>query len=147
MNEHSDQQRMERCATIASKIIATWEATNQFQYTLRAMDSIAGLELRELRGRKFLVGVGEDLTEASLAEVLTVFALLEQRGLAMQQLQGQPQGTYTAQAHIPPEFSDIEAIRILSQLRIETPHDSGQSVQWFLGKRRSGPSSAPSTES
>jgi hypothetical protein len=146
MTQNTDQARMERCATIASKIIANWEATNQFQYTLRATSPVAGLELRELRERKFLLGVGEDLAEVSLADVLTVFALLEQQGLAMQQLQGQPPGTYTGQVQIPPEFSEIEAIRILSQLRIETPHDSGEAVQWLLGKRRTDAGSAPKAE-
>jgi hypothetical protein len=139
MTENPDQQRMERCAAIASKVIANWEATNNFQYTLRATDSIAGLDLTELRKRTFKLGAGEDLTEVSLSDVLTVFALLEQQGAAIQQLRSQPQGNYTVTVQVPPEFSDVEAVRILSQLRIETPFDSGEVTQWFLGKRPPSP--------
>lgn len=135
MPENADQERMERCAAIASKILGNFEATKNPDYTLRAMDPIGGLELRELRQRKFQLGAGEDLHQVSLDEVLTVFSILEQQGAAVRQLQSQPAGDYSVSVQVPGEFSDVEALRILSQLRIETPFDSGDAVQLVLGKR------------
>lgn len=135
--ELATKQRMEHCAAIASQLMAHWEATGNFEYTLRATAAIGGLELKELRERKFVLGLGDELSELSLDEVLAVFSLLEQQGLAMQQLQNQPQGTYTFTAQVPEKFSDLEAVRILSQLKLQTPHDSGEVAQWLLGKRPS----------
>lgn len=138
MSENANQQRMEVCAAIASKLLANLEATQQPSYTLRATAPIGGQSLGDLWQHRFLLGLGEDLQEVSLNDVLTVFSLLEQQGAAVRELQNRPAGAYSVSVQVASDFSDAEALRILSQLRIETPFDEGEVVQFVRGQRPGG---------
>lgn len=134
MPDDLDSQRMERCAEIASRIIANWEATNSFDYTVRATDSVGGLDLKQLRSRTFAVGVGNDLTELPLDDALVIFSLIERHSIAQRHLASSPAGTYSVKTDLPTQFSDAEVVRLLSQLRIETPFDDGEVLRVAMGK-------------
>jgi hypothetical protein len=125
---------MQRCADIAQKIIFRWQRTNRFEYSLRATSPVEGLEISELRKRKFALGAGEeDFGELPLDDVLAIFALIERQVQALKQFQGNLPPSYRTSIQVGPDFSDDQAARILAQLRIETPHDPGKYLAVAVG--------------
>jgi hypothetical protein len=135
MADNTEQERLGRCAAIASQLLDRWQATGRMDYTVRATEAVGGLELAELLRRPFAVGVGDDLTVLPLADVLFVFSLIEKRAAAIAPLRNQPPVDYSVQVHMPGELSRAEAVRLLSQLRIETPLDRGEVLAVALGPR------------
>src|SRR5688500_10668331 len=125
MAETFSPQRMQRCADIAHKIIAHWEATNTFTYVVRATDSVDGIDLAELRKRNFAVGVGDDLAVVPLSDVLVIISIIEKQAAAMKAVKVPPLTSLSIPVQVASDFSDEEAVRLLSQIRIETPFDKG----------------------
>jgi len=125
MAELFTQQRMQRCADIALKIVVNWQRTNSFAYTVRATESVEGISLAELRKRYFSVGIGDDLVDLPLDDVVAVFSIVEKHSAAMKS-RGTTPGQLSISLQAPSDFSDEEAARILSQLQIEAPFDTGK---------------------
>jgi len=126
-------QRLQRCGDIAQKIIFHWQQTNNLQYVLRATDSIHGLQLADLRQRRFLLGLTEqDLVELPVNDVLLVFSLIEGQVQALAHFQGQLPPSFRTSVPAGEDLTEEQAARILAQLRIETPHDPGRFLRVAL---------------
>lgn len=123
------QQRMDRCVKIEQAIMANWQKTKSLAYTVRCTDSVEGISLGEFRKRYFTVGVGTALTDIPFIDLLVVFSLLEQQvadlkaEMARQKKKGARNKEFSVRSRISTSYTDEEAVRILSQIRIETPHD------------------------
>jgi hypothetical protein len=118
-----DQQRMDRCAKIQRAIMKNWQRTNSFTYTVGATDSVNGITLDELRKRYFAVGVGQDLVEVPLTDVLVIFSMIRQEVAALKKIKGKPPSNFKDRFQISTAFSDEEAVGLLSGIPIETPFD------------------------
>jgi hypothetical protein len=129
MDDIFTQERMQRCADIAMKILFNWQRTNSLAYTVRATDSVAGISLPELRKRTFSVGVGDDLTDLPLNDVLAVFSILQKQYAALKQHTNAPPGNFTISVQMSGDWSDEEAAQLLSQLQIETPFDADKHLR------------------
>lgn len=122
------------CGDIAQKIIFNWQQTGSLSYVLRATDSVHGLQLAELRQRRFLLGLTEqDLVELPVNDVLMVFALVEGQVQALAHFQGNLPPSFRTSVPAGEDLSEEQASRILAQLRIETPHDEGKFLRVAIG--------------
>ena len=123
-----NQSRMERCAAIHRAIMENWQNSSSSPYTVRATEPLAGLTLPELRLRYFAVGARKHLTEIPFHDMLVVFVMIEQTTAAMRKLD-KGINTGTIQFKIWTVFPDVEALRLLLKIRIETPFDRDPYLQ------------------
>jgi hypothetical protein len=127
--EHFSQSRMDRCAAIQYAIVDQWQRTNNFQYIVRATEPIASLPLCELRKQYFSVGVGSTVQDIPFHDMLTVFSLIIQQQHALKN-RPRPHGPeFTIKYQISTNFPDDEAVSLLKQIQIQTPHDKGTMFQ------------------
>ncbi len=124
------QSRMDRCAEIQRAIMLEWRKTNYFNYVVRATERVSGIELCELRRLYFTVGIGDDVRDIPFHDMLVVFSMIEQEIAASRKRAATPEArneaNFTIKYQISTEFSDEEAVRLLSGIRIETPFDEGK---------------------
>ena len=128
-SEVFNQDRMNRCVAIQRSIMEAWRKTNSFQYVVRATESVDGLSLDDLRKHYFAVGVGNQVTEMPLHDMLVVFSMIEQKVAASKNRPKTPASEFTIKYQISTDFSDDEAARLLSQIQIDTPFDKGKRLQ------------------
>lgn len=124
MEEVFNQKRMDRCAKIQRAIMINWQKNNKFDYTVRATQAVSGMLLEDFRKQYFIVGVGNDLTELPFTDMLVIFSMIEQETNALKQrkpIKGEKE--FKVKFQISTFFSDEEAARLLSSIRIETPFD------------------------
>lgn len=139
-------QRMQRCADIAQRLIFNWQRTNRFEYTVRATDAVHGIDIGELRKRRFSLAAGtEDYGVLPVDDVLVIFSLIERQVQALQQFQGNLPSSFRSSIQVGSDFSDDQAARVLAQLRIETPHDPGKHLKIALGPLDAAAGSPPPT--
>jgi hypothetical protein len=124
MREEFSQARMNRCSRIHQLILETWLRTKVLGYVVRARESLAGLSFPELRLQYFSVGVEHDLTDVPFTDVLVVFSMIAQTAALMRAKVARNEKEGNFQFSITTEFSDAEALRLLSQMKIETPFDT-----------------------
>ena len=117
---------MDRCCRIQQLILENWRRTKVLDYVVRATEPVMGLPLSELRLNYFSVGVGNDLTDLPLTDVLVVFSMIAQTAAAMRAKVANNETAGRLQFSITTDFSDADATRLLSQMKIETPFDSCQ---------------------
>lgn len=126
-SETFSQDRMDRCAEIQHSIMTNWQKTNSFTYVVRATESVAGIDLAELRKHYFTVGVGDNLRDIPFHDMLVVFSLIEQQCAAMEKHKNDPNAKnkkeFTIKYTISTAFHNKEAVRLLSGIQIETPFD------------------------
>ena len=129
-SEIFSQDRMNRCAEIQHAIMTNWQQTNSFNYVVRATESVAGIELSELRKHYFTVGVGDNLRDIPFHDMLVVFSTIEQQCAALEKRKNDPNAKneqeFTIKYQISTDFPDEEAARLLSGIQIETPFDDGK---------------------
>jgi hypothetical protein len=123
MREEFSQARMNRCSRIHQQIMENWRQSKVFGYVVRALEPIAGLSLADLRLQSFSVGVGNDLTDVPFLDLLVVFSMLAQTAAAMRAKVAQNEKEGTFQFSITTNIPDADAVRLLSQIKIETPFD------------------------
>ena len=123
MAEAFNQARMDRCSRIQQLILENWQRTRVLEYVVRATESVADLSLAELRLQYFSVGVGSDLTDLPFTDLLVVFSMIAQTAAAMRAKVANNERDGTFRLSITTDFSDTDAVRLLSQLKIETPFD------------------------
>jgi hypothetical protein len=128
MREEFSQARMNRCGRIHQLILENWQTTKVLDYVVRAREPIAGLSLAELRLQYFSVGVGNDLTDLPLTDLLVVFSMIAQTAAMMRAKVAKNEREGQFRFSITTEFSDADAVTLLSQMKIETPFD----VEKFL---------------
>jgi hypothetical protein len=124
MAESFSQQRMNRCARIQQSILENWQRTTVLEYVVRATESVAGASLTQLRTQYFSVGVGDDLTDLPLTDLLVVFSMIAQAIAALRAKVAANEKQGKIQYSITTDFSDDDAVRLLSQMKIETPFDN-----------------------
>lgn len=129
-SETFNQVRMDRCTKIQRSIMENWQRTNAFTYIVRATESLDGSELDALRKQYFTVGVNNELQDIPFHDMLVVFSMIEQECAALekhkQETKDSPQTEFTIKYQISTDFPDEEAVRLLSGIRIEMPHDGGK---------------------
>src|SRR5581483_11270938 len=123
--ETFNQKRMDRCLRIATAITENWRKTNSFTYTVRATQAVHGLSLDDLRTHYFAVVVGGDLTDLPFVDLLVVFSIIEQEAAALRTRTDKTAKNFKLSFQITTDWPDEEAVRLLSRIRIETPHDPG----------------------
>jgi putative heme degradation protein len=124
MREEFSQARMNRCSRIHQLILENWQRTKVLDYVVRARESIAELSLPELRLQYFSVGVGNDLTDLPFTDLLVVFSMIAQTAALMRAKVARNERQGAFQFSITTEFSDPDALTLLSQMKIETPFDT-----------------------
>ncbi len=102
-----------------------WRINKSLQFTARATESIEGLSLANLRKHYFAVGVGNALTEIPFHDMLVVFSMIEQEVAALKNRPMSSATEFTIKYQITTDFPDDEAVRLLLQFQVETPHDRG----------------------
>ncbi|MEK6234241.1 MAG: hypothetical protein N2C14_05990 [Planctomycetales bacterium] len=124
------QSRMYRCARITRLIMDAWRTTKSFQYLVEATESLEGLTLDELRKQNFNVRIQDDLTEIPFTDFLVVFSMIAQenqaRKIAAKELTKHGENTIRVEYQITTDFPDEEVLKMLAEIRIETPLDSGK---------------------
>ena len=123
MGDAFNQARMNRCSRIQQFILENWQRTTVLDYTVRATESVVGLSLTELRLQYFAVGVGNDLVDLPFTDLLVVFSMIGQAIAALKAKVAAKEKAGKIQFSITTDFSNDDAIRLLSQMRIETPFD------------------------
>ena len=121
--ENFSQKRMDRCMQIVRAIMTNWRETNSFQYVARATESVDGLAIDDLRKMYFTVGVGDQTRDIPFLDMLVVFDLIEQEHQFMQANADTKAERLQATFEIMTDYTDQEAVHLLSQMTIETPHD------------------------
>ena len=124
MREEFNQARMDRCSRIHQSILENWQRTKILDYVVRAREPVAELSLPELRLQYFSVGVGNDLTDLPFTDVLVVFSMIAQTAALMRAKVAKNEKEGKFQFSITTDFSDSNAARLLSQMKIETPFDT-----------------------
>ncbi len=125
-SEVFSKDRMRRCTEIQRRIMDAWQATNSLRYVVRATEPVVGLELSDLRNQYFAVGTEGNVTEIPFHDMLVVFSLIEQEAAALKARDRTPGETeFKVSFRISTSFTDEEAARMLSWIRIESPHDGG----------------------
>ena len=124
MREEFSQGRMNRCSRIHQLILENWQRTKVLEYVVRAREPIAGLSVSELRLQYFSVGVGNDLTDLPFTDMLVVFSMIAQTAAIMRARVANNERDGRFRLSINTDFSDAEAVRLLSQMKIETPFDT-----------------------
>jgi hypothetical protein len=124
MREEFNQARMNRCSRIHQLILENWQRTKVLDYVIRAREPLAELPLPELRLQYFSVGVGDDLTDIPFTDLLVVFSMIAQTAALMRAKAARKETEGRFQFSITTEFSDADAVRLLSQMKIETPFDT-----------------------
>jgi hypothetical protein len=132
-NEIPKQARMDLCMVVERAIMDGWRKSGTLNYTARATAPIDGLTLDQLRNQHFVVGVGDDLVEVPLIDLLTIFSILEKEIAALKEARNLPQGEYRVNFEVAPDFSDEEATLLLAGIRIETPFDKGKFLRVAVG--------------
>ena len=123
-SEIFNQSRMDRCTEIQRLIMTDWQKTNSFNYIVKATDSLNGADLDELRKRYFAVGVHEDkLVEVPFADLLVIFSLIEQEVAAPKSRKDKALTNFTPKFEVTTVFSDAEAVRLFSSIRVQTKRD------------------------
>ena len=108
------QLRIDRCARIFNSMVANWQRTGRFEYTVRLKcPSRKGTNIARLRKEYFSVGVGDDLTDVPFTDLLVIFSIIEQQAAAIDMMRASGR-TVPVQLCIETEFTDDEAIRLLS---------------------------------
>lgn len=102
-----------------------WRKTKSFTYTVRATQSVEDISLDEFRTHYFSVGVGDDLTDVPFTDMLLIFDMIAKQCEALDNRQDKSKTDFKISYEISTEFSDEEANRLLSGIRIETPFDKG----------------------
>jgi hypothetical protein len=118
-----NQARMDRCMKIATAIMQNWALTNSFNYTVRATAPVDGLTLTELRKHYFAVGVKNDLADLPFIDLLVVFSAIEQQSAKLKERKNTGEPEFKIHIRLTTDWSDEDAARLLSQMRIETPFD------------------------
>lgn len=124
MRESFNQARMNRCSSIHQSILENWQRTTVLDYTVRTTEPVEGLSLAELRRQYFSVGVGADLTDLPFTDMLVVFSMIAQAIAALKAKVAAQERKGTIRFSITTDFSDDDALALLSQMRIETPFDT-----------------------
>ncbi len=117
---------MNRCSRIHQLILENWQRTKTLEYVVRATESVAGLSLAELRLQYFSVGVGHELTDLPFTDLLVVFSMIAQTVAAMRAKMAKNEIGGSFQLSITTDFSDADALTLLSQIKIETPFDTSK---------------------
>lgn len=130
MREEFSQARMNRCSRIHQQIMENWQRTKVFGYVVRALEPVAGLSLAELRLQSFSVGVGSDSTDVPFTDLLVVFSMLAQTAAAMRAKVAKNEKEGKFQFSITTNIPDVDAVRLLSQIKIETPFDTDQFLKF-----------------
>lgn len=117
---------MNRCSRIHQQILENWQRTKSLEYVVRATEPIAGLSLSELRLQYFSVGVGDELTDLPFTDFLVVFAMIAQTVAAMRAKMAKNEIGGSFQLSISTDFSDTDALTLLSQIKVETPFDTSK---------------------
>ena len=126
MPEEFSQARMNRCIRIQQVILEHWQQTRTLEYVVRATESVAGLSLADLRLQYFSVGISSDLTDLPFTDLLVVFSMIAQTAAAMRAKVANNDKTGSFRFSITTDFTDVDALKLLSQIKIETPFDSSE---------------------
>lgn len=129
MGEVFNQARINRCFEIERNIMSAWQKSNSFQYVVRATQPVEGMFINELRTQYFQVGVGDQVSEIPFIDMLVVFSIIEQETAALSSRPKSSASKFRVQYQIKTEFSDIEAVRLLTGMQIETPFDKGKHLR------------------
>lgn len=115
-SEPFDQKRMARCVGVFQKLADHWTETGQFAFRVIADQSLEDKPYEELAKMRFLVGVGEDLTELSLPDLLTAFKMYQDH-CAKQSVRGRrSQHEFTVRYAVKTSFTQPEAMTLLRDI-------------------------------
>lgn len=129
MREAFSQSRMDRCGSIHFAIMENWRKARSLAYTVRATESVSGLNIADLRTKYFSVGVGEELTDLPFTDLLVVFSMIKQTIAAIKARSEKPAENSKIKFSITTDLSDEDAKFLLSGMRIETPFDKGDFLE------------------
>lgn len=136
ISEQFNQERMNRCSSLAGEIMQEWSRSTVFKYVVRATESLDGLGLSELSGKYFSVGVHEPKVDLPFLDLLVTFSIIRQQHLALQSRKMKPnEKTFKISSTIKTEFTHDEAAQLLSEIQIETPFDEGKLLR-VVAKRQ-----------
>ena len=128
--ESFNQSRMERCSTIQRSIMDNWQKTNSFFYIVRATDSVEGCTLDELRKQYFAIGISEDtLQEIPFTDLLVIFYMISQECAELEKRKGSKDKEFSVSFQVTTDYSDDDALQILSGITIQTPFDTGETLR------------------
>ncbi len=128
-SEVFNQKRIDRCTEIQRSIMDNWQKTNSFFYIVRATDSVEGCTLDELRKKYFAVGISEDnLQEIPFTDLLVIFLMIIQENAELEKRKGKNEKEFKISYHITTEFTDSQAIQVLSDVVIQTPFDACETL-------------------
>lgn len=85
LTEQFNQRRMNRCTTVWRAISENGRKTEAFEYKVVCTEPLAGKTLEQLGKLYFSVGVGNDLTDLPLIDMLVVFSLIASKGRQLRQ--------------------------------------------------------------
>jgi len=123
-SEVFNQKRMDRCLNIQQAIMDRWRKSDGFRYIARATQSLDGMTLDDLRKQYFAVGCDEnDLVEIPFLDMLVIFDLIRQTFVG---LKNRTDESATLKLQVTTDFSDRDAVILLSSIEIETPFDTGK---------------------
>jgi hypothetical protein len=124
-----NQDRMNRCIAIHQVIMDHWKKADSFEITIRATDSVHGITFSEFRTRYFAVGAPGNTKEIPFNDMLVVLSYTSKFIQATKQIDKNAKSG-SIQIELSTDFSDDEAVEILSQLEIETPFDTGKKLRF-----------------
>ncbi len=116
-SEPFGQERIGRCVGVFQRLASHWAAVKRFECRVVTDESVQGKTFDQLAKMRFSMGIGEDLTELPLAEMLTVFKMFSDHCARQESGRARrPQHEFTDRYTLKTAFTESEALAILRDI-------------------------------
>src|SRR5262249_44703394 len=116
LDEVFSQKRMDKCTKVYQQILNNWISTKRLAYRVVPSEDLEGKTLAQMATLYYSVGIGNDLTDLPLLDMLVVFSML--RECYGQRQAGDPE---PKELRVKTAFTEEEAFELLEGIVIETP--------------------------